>query len=155
MTISWAAWAGPTAVSATARATAAKIPKYRRIAILLACRRDRCRRPSTPLLLRARLLDVLGDHIVVGAEPVRLSRELPALDLIDLDQPAALVIVRRDLERRHEPAQREVCDLLEPLLHVLARDPAVGLGPDRVQIGRASCRERGWSSVVGVAVESK
>src|SRR5439155_16542990 len=66
MTISWAAWAGPTAVSATARATAAKIPKYRRIAILLACRRDRCRRPSTPLLLRARLLDVLGDHIVVG-----------------------------------------------------------------------------------------
>src|SRR2546422_4690778 len=99
---------------------------FRSMAILLKRRRDWGRRACRRLLLRARRLDVLADHIVVGTEPVGHLRELPALDLIDLDQPAALVVIRRDLERRHESAQREARDLLKPFLHVLAGDPPAG-----------------------------
>src|SRR2546422_1221696 len=131
--MSWLAWTDPTPVSVRARTTTVtKIPTCRCMAILLKRRRDWGRRACRRLLLRARRLDVLADHIVVGAEPVGHLHELPALDLIDLDQPAALVVIRRDLERRHESAQREARDLLEPFLHVLAGDPPVGLGLERV-----------------------
>src|SRR2546425_2377996 len=117
--MSWLAWTAPTPVSVRARTTTVmKIPTCRCMAILLKRRRDWGRGACRRLLLRARRLNVLADHIVVGAEPVGLLRELPALDLIDLDQPAALVVIRRDLERRHESAQREARDLLEPFLHV-------------------------------------
>src|SRR5919108_1641589 len=79
------------------------------------------------LRLLSRLLDVLGHHVLIGGEPVRHLHELTALDLPDLEQPAALVVLRRDLERRDEPPQGEVVDLLEALLRVLARDLAPGL----------------------------
>src|SRR5437762_1644521 len=67
------------------------------------------------LLLGARLLDVLGDDVLIRREPVRHLDELTVLHLPDLHEPAALVILRRDLERRHETAEREVRDLLEAL----------------------------------------
>src|SRR5712664_41087 len=76
------------------------------------------------LLLRARLLDVLGHHVLVGGVPLGDLRELAVLDLPDLHEPAALVVLRRDLERRQEPAEGEVRDLLEALLRVLAGDLA-------------------------------
>src|SRR5947207_14800644 len=68
------------------------------------------------------LLDVLAHDVLIRGEPIGLLHELAALDLPDLDEPAALVILRRHLQRRHEPTEREVVDLLEALLHVLAGD---------------------------------
>src|SRR6185369_11355883 len=65
------------------------------------------------LLLGAGLLDVLGHHVLVRGEPVGLLLELAALHLPDLDESAALVILRRYLQRGHQPAQGEVRDLLE------------------------------------------
>src|SRR5438552_5173574 len=77
------------------------------------------------LLLRRGLFDVLADDVLVRGEPVGHLLELSALHLPDLDEPAALVLGGRHLQRRHEAAQREAADLLEPLLGVLAADPAV------------------------------
>src|SRR5215469_13236884 len=76
--------------------------------------RDGLRR--APLLLRAALLDVLGHHVLVRGVPVRDLLELAALDLPDLHEPTALVVGVRDLERRHQSAEREVRDLLEAIL---------------------------------------
>src|SRR5438093_12028740 len=78
----------------------------------------RGRQTLDALLLRPRLLDVLGDHVLVRGVPVGDLHELAVLHLPDLHEPATLVILRRDLERRHEPAQGEVRDLLEPGLRV-------------------------------------
>src|SRR5688572_22090202 len=58
--------------------------------------------------------------IAVGPEPVAVGHELAALDGEDLDPAAALVVLRRDLERRYETAERKALDLLKALLHVLA-----------------------------------
>src|SRR5882724_12665027 len=77
---------------------------------------------SAPRLLRARGLDVLGQHCRVRREPVRDLFELAALHLPDLHEAAALVIGRRDLERRHQPAEGKVRDLLEARLHVRTGD---------------------------------
>src|SRR6266513_3431524 len=72
------------------------------------------RRPPPPtLLLRGRLLDVLGHHVRVGRVPVGDLDELAPLDLPDLDEPATLVVGRSDLERRHQTAESKVGDLLE------------------------------------------
>src|SRR4029453_4089588 len=90
---------------------------------------------SAPRLLRARGLDVLGHHVGVRRIPVGHLLELAALHLPDLDQPAALVISRRDLERRHQPAEGEVGDLLEAGLHVHARDLPVRLRLEGVADG--------------------
>src|SRR6516162_5312031 len=65
------------------------------------------------------LADRLGDDLRIGAEPVGLLDELAVLDLEDLHPAAALMIGRGDLERRHQPTQGKVFDLLEALLHVL------------------------------------
>ena len=81
------------------------------------------------------LLDVLGHHVRVGRVPVGDLHELAALHLPDLDEPAALVVGRRDLERRHQPAEGEVGDLLEAGLHVGAGDLPVRLGLERVADG--------------------
>src|ERR687888_2785937 len=94
-------------------------------------RSARSGRRST-LLLGPGLLDVLRDDVLVRVEPFGRLHELAVLDLPDLDEAAAFVVLRRDLERRYQPAQREVADLLESLLRVLAGDLAVGLGLERV-----------------------
>src|SRR5689334_8009625 len=57
-------------------------------------------RPAAGLLLR--LFDCGGDHLGVGAEPVGLGHELPALDLEDLHPAAAFVVLGGDLQRRNE-----------------------------------------------------
>src|SRR5712664_4952701 len=88
--------------------------------------------PPAFSLLLPRLLDVLRHHVLVRGEPLGRLHELAVLHLPDLYEPAALVVGRRDLERRHQPAQGEVADLLEALLRVLAGDLAVGLGLERV-----------------------
>src|SRR5215510_12979718 len=85
-----------------------------------------------PLLLCAALLDVLGHHVLVRGEPVSDLQELAVMHLPDLDEPAALVIGRRDLERRHEPADGEARDLLEARFRVDAGDLAVRLRFQRV-----------------------
>src|SRR5438874_13808836 len=90
------------------------------------------RRPAPRALLLPGLLDVLGHHVLIRGEPVRDLLELATLHLPDLHEPATLVILRGDLQRRHEPAQREVVDLLEALLRVLAGDLAIRLGLHRV-----------------------
>src|SRR5262245_58228925 len=109
-----------------------------RLSIALLRRRERGPPPArlrSPRLLGRRGLDVLGHHVRVSREPVRLLLELAALHLPDLDQPAALVVGRGDLERRYQPAQGEVVDLLEAVLHVLAGDLPVRLGLERVADG--------------------
>src|SRR6266850_7380183 len=92
-------------------------------------------RKRVALLLGARFLDVLGHHVLVRGVPVGDLLELAALDLPDLHEPAALVVLRRDLERRHQAAEREVRDLLEALLDVVAGDLAARLGLERVADG--------------------
>src|SRR5206468_7936337 len=87
---------------------------------------------SVDLLLGSTLLDVLGHDVLVRGEPVGDLHELAILYLPDLDEPATLVVGRRDLERRYQPAQGEVRDLLESVLGVDAGDLAVGLGLQRV-----------------------
>src|ERR1700704_1987838 len=77
-------------------------------------------------------LDVLGQDVPVGLVPLGGLHELAALDGEDLDPAATLVVVDRDLERRHEPAEREALDLLEARLDVRARDGAARLGLQRV-----------------------
>src|SRR3954470_12877029 len=67
----------------------------------------------------SRARDRFLDDLAIGAEPVSVGYELAALDSEDLDPAAALVVLRRDLERRHQPAERKVLDLLEPLLDIL------------------------------------
>src|SRR5215471_13445539 len=62
--------------------------------------------------LGGRLLDVLRHHVRVRRVPVGHLDELATLHLPDLDEPAALVVGRGDLERRHQPAEGEVRDLL-------------------------------------------
>src|SRR5215471_2539758 len=101
------------------------------------CHRTPSGRPSYGLarmLLGCRSFDVLGDHVRIGRIPVGHLLELAALHLPDLDQSAALVVGRRDLQGRHQPAQGEVGDLLEAVLHVDACDLAVRMGFERVLI---------------------
>src|SRR5262249_24804049 len=86
-------------------------------------------------LLGRRGLDVLGHDVRVGRVPVGDLLELAALHLPDLDEPAALVVGRGHLERRHQPAEGEVVDLLEAGLDVGAGDLAVRLGLERVADG--------------------
>src|SRR6266702_1689595 len=78
------------------------------------------------------LFDRGGDDIGIAAEPLGLLDELSALDLEDLDKSAAFMVRRGDLERRHQPAEAEILDRLEALLHILAGRllPAVRL--DRI-----------------------
>src|SRR6266542_3104435 len=66
------------------------------------------------------LLDGGGDDLRIAAEPIGLLHELAALDLEDLDKSAAFMVRRGDLERRHQPAEAEILDRLEALLHILA-----------------------------------
>src|SRR6185295_12967513 len=93
-------------------------------------------RPGTRRLRLPRVLDVLGQHVRVCREPIGGLGELAALDLPDLNEPAALVIGRGDLQRRNEPTEREAGDLLEAGLDVRPGDLAVRLGlqgiPDRL-----------------------
>src|SRR4051794_24331553 len=76
--------------------------------------------------------DRLLDHLAIGAEPVAVGHELAALDGEDPDPAAALVVLRRDFERRHQAAEREVLDLLEPLLDILASRRFAAVQLDRV-----------------------
>src|SRR5262249_9616485 len=82
---------------------------------------------ASSLLLRG-FFDVLAHHVLVGGKPVGYLLELSTLHLPDLDETTALVVRRGDLQRRHQPAQREVRDLLEARLGVGPGDLAVGLG---------------------------
>src|SRR6202022_1675516 len=76
--------------------------------------------PLEELASSLRLLDRRGYDFRITAEPVGLLDEFAALDLENLHPATALVILGGDLERRKEPAQGEVVDLLEALLDVLA-----------------------------------
>src|SRR5436305_8095685 len=75
-------------------------------------RRDRPQYPKCLL----RFLDRGLDHLRIGAEPLGFLDELAALRLEDLDPAAALMVLAGDLQRRHQPAQREVVNRLETLL---------------------------------------
>src|SRR5712691_1633160 len=83
-------------------------------------------------LLLLGLLDRGGDDIRIAAEPLGLLDELAALDLEDLDKTAAFVVRRGDLERRHQPAEAEILDRLEALLHILAGRLLPAIGFDRI-----------------------
>src|SRR6266699_1549437 len=78
------------------------------------------------------LLDRGGDDIRIAAEPLGLLDELAALDLKDLDKSAAFMVRRGDLERRHQPAEAEILDRLEALLHVLAGRLLAAVRLDRI-----------------------
>src|SRR5437870_2296356 len=78
------------------------------------------------------LLDGCLNHFRIGAEPFGLLDEFAALDLEDLDKPAALMVRRGDFERRYQPAEAEILDLLEALLDVLAGRLLPALRLDRV-----------------------
>src|SRR6516162_5477020 len=69
-----------------------------------------------PSLLRC--LQRMVDDVAIGAEPVGLLDEFAALDLEDLYPAATLMIGRRDLQRRHQAAQRKIADLFESILDV-------------------------------------
>src|SRR6266581_3040428 len=95
------------------------------------CLSEGARRPPPippRLWLGGRFLQMLGHHVRVGRVPVGDLLELAPLDLPDLDEPATLVVGRRDLDRRHEPAEGEVGDLFEAGLRVDAGDLAARLG---------------------------
>src|SRR6266699_4756370 len=83
-------------------------------------------------LLLLGLLDRGGDDIGIAAEPLGLLDELSALDLEDLDKSAAFMVRRGDLERRHHPAEAEILDRLEALLHILAGRLLSAVGLDRI-----------------------
>src|SRR3989442_3112199 len=85
----------------------------------------RCSSPSPRLLLGPRFLDVLGHDVLIRLVPVRLPRELAALHLPDLYPASALVIVRRDLQRRERTPHRYA---LGPLP---AGRPVLGACPSR------------------------
>src|SRR5438309_364206 len=86
-------------------------------------------------LLLFGLFDRGGDDFRIAAEPLGLLDELAALDLEDLDEPAALMVRRSDLEGRHQATEAEIIDRLEALLHILTgrRLPAIRL--DRIANG--------------------
>src|SRR5580658_690325 len=65
------------------------------------------RRARHPRLLR-RCRDLLLHHIGISMEPIGLAHHLAALDLPDLDETTALVVLLRDLQRRDDAVQREV-----------------------------------------------
>src|SRR5215471_1434883 len=94
-------------------------------------------RGNGPFLFR--LCDGLCDHFRISAEPVRRLDELIALDLEDLHVSAALVIGCADLKRWHQPAEREVMDLLEALFDLLAGRLLPPIRFDRVA-GRLSVK---------------
>src|SRR5438094_7767315 len=101
------------------------------VSISVSCRRGQDAPSDTSLSFSRRLLrrlDVLGHHVGIRRVPVGHPLELAALHLPDLDEPAALVVGWRDLERRHEPAEGEVGDLLEAGLRVDASDLPARLG---------------------------
>src|SRR5579864_1965014 len=77
-------------------------------------------------------LDGFVYDVAIGVEPLGLLDELAALDLEDLHPAAALVIVRRDLQRRDQSAEREVLDLLEALLDVVTGRLLATVGLDRI-----------------------
>src|SRR5215472_7412932 len=62
--------------------------------------------------------DRLGHHVRIAAEPFGLFDELAALDLEDLHPTAAFVVGCGDLHGRHQAAEGEVLDRLEPLADV-------------------------------------
>src|SRR6266436_6584637 len=99
----------------------------------------RCR-PS-PLL---GLGDRLGDDIRVAAEPLGLLDELTALDLEDLYEPAAFMVRRGNLERRHQTTEAEISDRLEALLNILAGRllPAVRLGRIADRLDMEGCPQQ-------------
>src|SRR5438477_3055782 len=67
-----------------------------------------------------RLLDGGCNDLGISAEPLGFLNELAVLHLEDLDPPAAFMIGSGHFERRHQTAEGEILDLLEPLLDVLA-----------------------------------
>src|SRR5882724_934770 len=71
-------------------------------------------------LLLLGFFDRGGDDIRVAAEPLGLLDKLATLDLEDLDESAAFMVRRGDLERRHQTTKAEILDRLEALLHILA-----------------------------------
>src|SRR6266581_6468554 len=73
-----------------------------------------------------------GDDIRIAAEPLGLLDELAAFDLEDLDKSAAFMVRRGDLERRHQPAEADILDRLEALLHVLAGRLLAAIRLDRI-----------------------
>src|SRR6266852_399565 len=77
-------------------------------------------------------LDRGGDNIWVAAEPLGLLDELTALDLEDLDKPAAFMVRRGDLEGRHQTTEAEIIDRLEALLYILAGRLLPAVRVDRI-----------------------
>src|SRR5882724_13141644 len=84
---------------------------------------------------RTRLLglgDRRSDDFRVAAEPLGLLDELAALDLEDLHPAAALMVGRRDVERRQQAAEAEIVDLLEALFDIIAGRRFAAIGLERI-----------------------
>ena len=62
-----------------------------------------------------RLFDCGGDDVRVAAEPLGLLDELASLDLVDLNEPAAFMVRRGNLEGRHQTTETEIIDRLKHL----------------------------------------
>src|ERR1700739_4602110 len=78
------------------------------------------------------LFDRCRDHLRIGADPLGLLDEFAALGLVDLHPAAALVVGRGDVERRHQPAEGEIVDRLEPLLDLFTGRLLAAIRLDRV-----------------------
>src|SRR6266404_5529029 len=79
-----------------------------------------------------RLFDRGGDDLWVAAEPLGLLDELASLDLVDLNEPAAFMVRRGDLEGRHQTTDTEIIDRLEALLHILTGRLLPAIRLDRI-----------------------
>src|SRR5215469_12528901 len=71
-------------------------------------------------------------NLRITPEPVGFLHKLTVMHLEDLHPASAFVISRCDLERREKTAEREVVDLLEPVLDIFAGRLPATLGFDRV-----------------------
>src|SRR4029077_17488797 len=76
--------------------------------------------------------DRRSDDFRVAPEPLGLLDELAAVDLEDLHPAAALMVGRRDIERRQQAAEAEIVDLLEALFDIIPGRRFAAIGFERI-----------------------